>query len=216
MANEQSAEQPETQRDVREEPGEEQGETGATEAPEGAAGGEQGAAGDDPQAEIERLRAELEQAEARADQNWQRVLRTEAEKDNIRKRAQKDVDSARKQAVEKMANELLGDVVGNLLTNAIEHTEGPVEVRVSVETDDERVRIAIDDDGPGVDRTDDESIFERGERGDGSSGSGFGLYFVGAMVDSYGGDVWVEASDRGGALFVVELDRPPGRLPESH
>jgi signal transduction histidine kinase len=115
-----------------------------------------------------------------------------------------------------MANELLGDVVGNLLTNAIEHTEGPVEVRVSVETDDERVRIAIDDDGPGVDRTDDESIFERGERGDGSSGSGFGLYFVGAMVDSYGGDVWVEASDRGGALFVVELDRPPGRLPESH
>jgi len=108
MANEQSAEQPETQRDVREEPGEEQGETGATEAPEGAAGGEQGAAGDDPQAEIERLRAELEQAEARADENWQRVLRTEAEKDNIRKRAQKDIDSARKQAVEKMANELLG------------------------------------------------------------------------------------------------------------
>jgi len=108
MANEQSAEQPETQRDVREEPGEEQGVTGATEAPEGSAGGEQGAAGDDPQAEIERLRAELEQAEARADENWQRVLRTEAEKDNIRKRAQKDIDSARKQAVEKMANELLG------------------------------------------------------------------------------------------------------------
>ncbi|MDZ7787849.1 MAG: nucleotide exchange factor GrpE [Halofilum sp. (in: g-proteobacteria)] len=109
MANEQSAEQPETQRDVREETArEEQDETGATEAPEGTDGGEQGAAGDDPQAEIERLRAELEQAEARADENWQRVLRTEAEKDNIRKRAQKDVDSARKQAVEKMANELLG------------------------------------------------------------------------------------------------------------
>jgi molecular chaperone GrpE len=109
MANEQSAEQPETQRDVREETdGEDQGETRTPEAPEGVDGGEQGAVSDDPQAEIERLREELGQAEARADENWQRVLRTEAEKDNIRKRAQKDVDSARKQAVEKMANELLG------------------------------------------------------------------------------------------------------------
>lgn len=109
MVNDQSAEQPEAERDVREETaGQEQSETGATGAPEGTDGGGQGAVGDDPQAEIKRLRAELEQAEARADENWQRVLRTEAEKDNIRKRAQKDVDSARKQAVEKMANELLG------------------------------------------------------------------------------------------------------------
>ncbi len=117
MSNEQSAEQPETQRDVREEnPEEERSESGATEAPEETGKGEQGApadaasaaASDDPQAEIERLRAELEQAEARADENWQRVLRTEAEKENIRKRAQKDADNARKQAVEKVANELLG------------------------------------------------------------------------------------------------------------
>jgi molecular chaperone GrpE len=113
MSNEQSAEQAGTQRDVREE-NEEQAAAG-TEAPEAAEqasesgeGAPAEAATDDPQAEIERLRAELEQAEARADENWQRVLRTEAEKENIRKRAQKDVDSARKQAVEKMANELLG------------------------------------------------------------------------------------------------------------
>ncbi|MEF8834320.1 MAG: nucleotide exchange factor GrpE [Halofilum sp. (in: g-proteobacteria)] len=111
MSNEQSAEQRETRQDIREESPEEV--EGGTEQPEPEDQGvapEDGAAatGDDPQAEIERLRAELEQAEARADENWQQVLRTEAEKDNIRKRAQKDVDSARKQAVEKMANELLG------------------------------------------------------------------------------------------------------------
>ncbi len=113
MSNEQSAEQPETERDVREEAREEEQEqAGATEASAETGEAEQEASADtpsdDPQAEIDRLRAELEQAEARADENWQRVLRTEAEKDNIRKRAQKDVDSARKQAVEKMANELLG------------------------------------------------------------------------------------------------------------
>ncbi|MFW5970059.1 MAG: nucleotide exchange factor GrpE [Halofilum sp. (in: g-proteobacteria)] len=109
MSNEQSAEE----RDDREETRvEEQGETGATEAPEGDAADEHGVLADtasnDPHAEIKRLRAELEQAEARADDNWHRVLRTEAEEENIRKRAQKDVESARKQAVEKMANELLG------------------------------------------------------------------------------------------------------------
>ena len=109
MANEQSAEQPETQRDVGEETHKDNpGETGAPEAPEAGVGGEQGAVGDDSRDGIESLRAELERAEARADENWQRVLRTEAEKENIRKRAQKDVDNARKQAVEKMANELLG------------------------------------------------------------------------------------------------------------
>ncbi|WP_070988498.1 nucleotide exchange factor GrpE [Halofilum ochraceum] len=113
MSNEQSAEQRETERDAREETREQgEGETDAPDAPEETTTGEQetesAAASDDPQAEIERLRAELEQAEARADENWQRVLRTEAEKENVRKRAQKDADTARKQAVEKMANELLG------------------------------------------------------------------------------------------------------------
>lgn len=113
MSNEQSAEQRETERDAREETREQvEGETDSPEAPEETATGEQetesAAASDDPQAEIERLRAELEQAQARADENWQRVLRTEAEKENVRKRAQKDADTARKQAVEKMANELLG------------------------------------------------------------------------------------------------------------
>ena len=62
---------------------------------------------DEREAEIERLRAALEAAEARADENWQRVLRTEAEKENIRKRAERDVESAHKYGVEKMANELL-------------------------------------------------------------------------------------------------------------
>ena len=62
---------------------------------------------DESRAEIERLRAALEAAEARADENWQRVLRTEAEKENIRKRAERDVESAHKYGVEKMANELL-------------------------------------------------------------------------------------------------------------
>jgi len=115
-----------------------------------------------------------------------------------------------------MADELLGDVIGNLLTNAIEHTDGPVEVSVSVTVWDQRVRITIADDGPGVDEADRERIFQRGEQGSNSGGSGFGLYFVDSMVESYGGDVWVEASDAGGARFVVELFEPDATGSESH
>jgi molecular chaperone GrpE len=57
--------------------------------------------------EIEQLREQLAAAEARAKDNWERVLRAEAEKENARKRAARDAESARKRAVENFASELL-------------------------------------------------------------------------------------------------------------
>jgi len=107
-----------------------------------------------------------------------------------------------------VADELLGDVIGNLLTNAVEHADRPVDITVTVSRHGERVRIAIADDGPGVPPSERERIFDRGHRGSDSSGTGFGLYFVDSMVTTWGGDVWVEANDRGGATFVVELSEP--------
>jgi molecular chaperone GrpE len=110
MSNEQSAEH----EDKRHRPTEGVADEGTataeaqTDAGETGEASAEGAPVDDPQAEIERLRAALDDAEARAEENWQKVLRTEAEKENVRKRAQKDVDSARKQSLEKLANELLG------------------------------------------------------------------------------------------------------------
>lgn len=72
--------------------------------PEGAAP-EPGAA--DPVAD---LREALEKAEATAAENWNRYLRAVAELDNVRKRAARDVDAARRSGVEKLAGELLGIV----------------------------------------------------------------------------------------------------------
>lgn len=67
-----------------------------------AATGESG-----PGDEVEQLREQLAAAEDRAKENWERVLRTEADKENVRKRAERDADSARKRAVENFASELL-------------------------------------------------------------------------------------------------------------
>lgn len=112
-----------------------------------------------------------------------------------------------------VADELLGDVIGNLLTNAVEHSGTPVDISVTVTRDSDEVQIAIADDGPGVPPSERERIFQRGQHGENSSGTGFGLYFVDAMVTSWDGNVWVEENDRGGSTFVVELEAPATDLP---
>jgi molecular chaperone GrpE len=53
------------------------------------------------------LQAQLAAAQAKADENWDIALRTKAEMENVKRRTDKDVDNARKFALEKFANELL-------------------------------------------------------------------------------------------------------------
>lgn len=103
-------------------------------------------------------------------------------------------------------NEMLDAVFRNLLQNAIQHNDKEVpEVAVSVDRDDDSVRVAVADNGPGVPEGQREEIFGKGEKGLESDGSGIGLYLVYTLVDSYGGSVWVEDNDPEGAVFVVEL-----------
>jgi molecular chaperone GrpE len=58
--------------------------------------------------EMERLKTELLGAEERAKNHWEQYLRALADVDNVRKRAAKDLESARQFAVEKFAQELIG------------------------------------------------------------------------------------------------------------
>ena len=53
------------------------------------------------------LGAELAEARARADEHWSSYLRAVAETDNLRKRAQRDVEAASRYAIERFAGELL-------------------------------------------------------------------------------------------------------------
>ncbi|VAW61363.1 Heat shock protein GrpE [hydrothermal vent metagenome] len=53
------------------------------------------------------LMERLDVAEKKANENWDHLLRTKAEMDNIRRRTQKDLENAHKYALEKFISELL-------------------------------------------------------------------------------------------------------------
>jgi molecular chaperone GrpE len=58
--------------------------------------------------ELERLKTELAAAEERAKTHWEQYLRSLADVENVRKRAAKDLESARQFAIEKFAQDLIG------------------------------------------------------------------------------------------------------------
>lgn len=77
------------------------------------------------------LLQKLDEAEHKANQNWERVLRMQAESDNAARRAERDVASAHKYALEKFANELL-PIVDSLELCLTSVPEGVAEPTKSV------------------------------------------------------------------------------------
>ena len=61
----------------------------------------------DEELSVEELQKQLAKAESKAAENWDKVLRIQAEMDNLKRRTQKDLDSAHKYGLEKFAKELL-------------------------------------------------------------------------------------------------------------
>lgn len=74
----------------------EEGESSATEDPRGPA--------EDPSPDLRRA---LDEARSSAQANWDMVLRTRAELDNVRKRAERDVANAHRYGLERVVNEFL-------------------------------------------------------------------------------------------------------------
>ncbi len=57
--------------------------------------------------ELEKLQRSLAESEERAKSHWEQYLRAVAELDNVRKRAQRDIEAASRYGLEKLAAELL-------------------------------------------------------------------------------------------------------------
>jgi len=104
--------------------------------------------------------------------------------------------------------DLLDSVFTNIVSNAAVHNEGHVTVEVyTEEPTPQTVVVGIADDGSGVPVEVRDELFEMGAKGHESDGTGFGLGFVRALTESYGGSVAVRESPTGGADVRVTLQR---------
>jgi two-component system phosphate regulon sensor histidine kinase PhoR len=103
-------------------------------------------------------------------------------------------------------------VVTNLVDNAVKYAGEGKHVNVTAERRAERVAIAVNDDGPGIEKRHLSRLFERFYRVDAGrsrdlGGTGLGLSIVKHLVDSMGGSVRVESRLGEGTTFTVLLPR---------
>jgi signal transduction histidine kinase len=108
----------------------------------------------------------------------------------------------------------IGQVVTNLVGNAVKFTGRGGSVDVAVRPLPEGAEIEVRDTGVGIDPEELPKIFDRFYRGSGAneargSGSGLGLSIVRSIVDMHGGSVTVESRRGAGSRFVVTLPRDP-------
>ncbi|MFB6197470.1 MAG: sensor histidine kinase, partial [Halobacteriaceae archaeon] len=115
-----------------------------------------------------------------------------------------DIDAAG----EVLADDLLEEVIENILWNAVQHNDKDVpRVWIDVTRGEEVTTVRVADNGPGVPDDLKESIFQEGQKGIKSPGTGFGLYFVREIIDAYGGTVEVTDNDPEGAIFSISIPR---------
>ena len=104
-------------------------------------------------------------------------------------------------------------LLGNLIDNAVDASDGSREAQVTVHLDDTAgMTIAVTDSGPGVPEHLREEIFARGvtSKPEAPGGRGIGLALVRLVSAQLGGTVDVADAPSGGACFRVTL--PPVRL----
>lgn len=102
----------------------------------------------------------------------------------------------------------LMEMLGNLLDNACKYGHGAVAVSAALESvTPPRMKLQVDDDGPGITVADRERVLQRGVRLDTlAQGQGIGLAVVADIATSYGAVIRVEGSELGGAAIVLIFD----------
>jgi signal transduction histidine kinase len=101
----------------------------------------------------------------------------------------------------------LDEMLGNLLDNACKWARSRVAISSAV--DDDRVVIAVDDDGPGLAPSMRAQVLQRGVRADERiRGSGLGLAIVSDLAELYGGSIALDTSPLGGTRALLQLPRP--------
>jgi signal transduction histidine kinase len=106
--------------------------------------------------------------------------------------------------------ERVGQVLRNLVSNAITHTLSGGEITIRARAINGEVLVSVNDTGEGIDEQHLPYIFERFYRADASrsratGGTGLGLAIVKQVVEAHGGQVEAQSSLRCGSSFTFSL-----------
>jgi len=111
-------------------------------------------------------------------------------------------------AIVTAAPEWLDRLVGILLDNACKYSPQGGSISVGVSAEGRRVRLTVDDSGPGIPEAERGRVFDRFHRAtDQPGGAGLGLAIADAIVHSTGGRWHIGTSPAGGASISVSWPR---------
>ncbi len=106
--------------------------------------------------------------------------------------------------------ERLGQVLANLVHNAVKFSPTGQSVVIRAERGADEVVVTVADHGPGVPRADQARIFERFYKVDrarvrGQGGTGLGLAIARNIVEGHGGRIWVQSEEGSGSTFSFAI-----------
>lgn len=103
----------------------------------------------------------------------------------------------------------LGQVLTNLITNAIKYSPQANKVDLSLVASHTTVTLRVRDYGVGIPKAEQKNIFDRfyrvRDQHEAFSGLGLGLYITHEIVKRHGGEITVESEEGQGSTFIVSL-----------
>jgi PAS domain S-box-containing protein len=104
--------------------------------------------------------------------------------------------------------EKLGQVLANLLDNAVRYSPEGGTIIVSARGRARAAEVTVADEGIGISEPDRQRVFAkffRSERAPAGQGTGLGLFLVRGLVTAMGGRIWLESEEGRGSRFTFEL-----------
>ena len=105
-----------------------------------------------------------------------------------------------------VVSRLLPMVFTNLFRNSAMHAGKTPKIKIVVTMNENEILIIVIDNGPGIDPSIRDSLFEKGVFGTSSEGTGMGLYLVRQIIQMHDGTIsLIEESDNEGCEFRITL-----------
>ncbi|WP_163559682.1 ATP-binding protein [Halomonas sp. NO4] len=101
----------------------------------------------------------------------------------------------------------IGTLIQKLVGNALRYTPNGGAVMVTLEADDIRLTLRVDDQGPGIPAAERERVLERFHRLGPGAGAGLGLSIVERLLDRHGGRLTLDEAPGGGLRAEATLPR---------